>query len=246
MSTKAPTERPRILVPRAPERAAALVAALDAVGLDAHVAPALKLLRLTPTLPESVPQWVFFTSATALEHATSLRRWFETDSPPQVLAIGDKTAAAVRARGWPVDLVPEVARAEGALAAFTAGGRPPTSVVIARAAHARPVLERGLRAAGHAVSIVALYGAAPLDEGERARLRAGLTSSVGIALLSGTMARNVRDAVGDQALRTVHLYSIGPVTSDAIRALGHEVAAEAARADIDALAAAAAAHLASR
>jgi uroporphyrinogen-III synthase len=108
------------------------------------------------------------------------------------------------------------------------GGR----VLLARAAVARAVLPEGLRAAGWEVDVVDAYRTRPVAltpiEAER------VATADAVTFASSSSVTNLCDAVGADRLPAT-LISIGPITSDTIRAAGRTVAAEADPHTIDGL-----------
>ena len=129
------------------------------------------------------------------------------------------------------DVVPEQFVAEGLVEALA--DIPVTNALIARAAVARDVLPDALRRRGAHVDVLELYEtvAEPLSQPQRDAVVAAdyvtFTSSSTVEFFFAQAA----DAVAPQA----RLISIGPVTSETLRAHGHEPDVEADRHDIDGL-----------
>jgi uroporphyrinogen III methyltransferase/synthase len=150
-----------------------------------------------------------------------------------VAAIGPGTAAALREHGVIADVVPERSVAEAlvdALAAVPVEGRP---VLVARAAEARDVLPDALRERGAQVDVVALYETVtepPQPEAIEAARGADY-----VTFTSSSTVRNLVGALGDGLPEGARIVSIGPVTSDAAREAGLDVAVEATEHDIDGL-----------
>jgi uroporphyrinogen III methyltransferase/synthase len=138
-----------------------------------------------------------------------------------VAAIGPGTARALRARGIEPDIVPERAVAEGLVEALA--DVPVSRALVARAAEGRDVLPDALRERGAEVDVVALYEtvAEPLDDATR-----DAASAADYALF--TSASSVRFfAAAGGSLDGPRLVSIGPATSDELRAHGAEPDLEA-------------------
>jgi uroporphyrinogen-III synthase len=97
---------------------------------------------------------------------------------------------------------------------------------------------------GAQVEVLALYRSVLDGEGAGA-LRAALEEGTidAVTFTSASAVRGFVEAVGAEAARRAPAISIGPVTSDAARAAGLEVAAEAAAATIPALVTAVERHL---
>lgn len=153
-----------------------------------------------------------------------------------VAAIGPGTARALGEHGIVADIVPERFVAEAlaeALAGVEVEGR---RVLIARAAEARDVLPEALRERGAEVDVVALYETLreePAPEAIEAAQGADY-----VTFTSSSTVRNLTEALGDRFPAAARIVSIGPVTSEAVRAAGLSVHAEAERHDVDGLLAA--------
>jgi uroporphyrinogen III methyltransferase/synthase len=153
-----------------------------------------------------------------------------------ITAIGPGTARALSEHGIAADIVPERFVAEAlveALADIDVAGK---RVLVARAAEARDVLPDALRERGAEVDVVALYETvreAPREEGVEAAQSADY-----VTFTSSSTVRNLSDALGDRFPAGARVVSIGPITSEAARDAGLEVAVEAERHDIDGLVAA--------
>jgi uroporphyrinogen III methyltransferase / synthase len=148
----------------------------------------------------------------------------------QVAAVGPGTAAALRACGIVADVVSERFLGEGLVEALGADLRG-RRVLVARAEEAPDALPDGLRAAGATVEIVALYRTlreAPRD------LDAALAADA-VAFSAASTVRNLAAALDGRDPARVRAISIGPVTSEAVRAHGFELVAEAAQHDLDGL-----------
>jgi uroporphyrinogen-III synthase len=141
------------------------------------------------------------------------------------------------ARGLAADVVPTRFVAEAVLEALAErddilGAR----VLYVAAEGARTVLSEGLATLGCAVDVVHAYRSVPDGTGAeplRASLARGEVDAVTFA--SASAVRGYLDAVGPELARRAPAVSIGPVTSDAIRAAGIPLAAEAGEASIQSL-----------
>ncbi len=153
-----------------------------------------------------------------------------------VAAIGPGTAGALAEHGIGADIVPERFVAEAlveALAPVEVEGR---RALIARAAEARDVLPDALRERGAEVDVVGLYETVredPTPEAVEAAQGADY-----VTFTSSSTVRNLTEALGDRFPRGARVVSIGPITSEAARDAGLEVAVEADPHDIDGLVAA--------
>jgi len=150
-----------------------------------------------------------------------------------VAAIGPGTARALAERGIAADVVPERFVAEAlveSLAAIEISGRP---VLIARAAEARDVLPEALRERGAEVDVVSLYETVREDPAPEAVEAAQGADYV--TFTSASTVRNLTEALGDNFPTSTRVVSIGPITSEAARAVGLEVHVEAECHDVDGL-----------
>jgi uroporphyrinogen III methyltransferase / synthase len=131
--------------------------------------------------------------------------------------------------------------AEGLLEALSEASSetPPQRALIARAAEARDALPEGLRAMGADVDVVALYDtvAEPLSDAAAERL----SRATYITFTSSSTVRFLLEALAAQSAPPsalpggARLVSIGPVTSETLRAHGLEPDVEAERHDVDGL-----------
>jgi uroporphyrinogen III methyltransferase / synthase len=153
-----------------------------------------------------------------------------------VAAIGPGTAAALRERGVIADIVPERFIAEAlveALEPVPVAGKP---VLIARAAGARDVLPDTLRARGADVDVVALYETVA-EQPEPAAVEAALAADY-LTFTSSSTVRNFVATLGARRPARARVVSIGPITTEAAREAGLDVAVEADRSEIEGLVAA--------
>jgi uroporphyrinogen III methyltransferase / synthase len=154
-----------------------------------------------------------------------------------VAAIGPGTTRALARHGIVADVVPERFVAESLLDALAekvdvSGKR----VLLARAAEARDVIPDTLREWGAEVDVVALYETVREEPGPAA-IEAAQGADY-VTFTSSSTVRNLTEALSDRFPRSARLVSIGPVTSEAVRAAGLEVHVEATRHDVDGLLAA--------
>jgi len=163
----------------------------------------------------------------------------------KLCAVGPATADALLARGLAVDVIPDRYVAEGVIEKLRERSDVRgTRVLFARAAGARELLPAALREMGAAVDEIEIYRAVP-DLSGLATLSDALDAGT-VDLVTFTSASTVRhfvDALGPARAGLVRGASIGPVTSDAARALGVPVEIEAAEATIASLVQAIIVHL---
>jgi uroporphyrinogen III methyltransferase/synthase len=238
----------RVLVTRAADQAAEMLAAFREAGAEAVSMPMIQIEAPDDFGPVDAAldrigsyDVLLVTSANAIrrfaERATARGRSLSGLSAT-VVCVGPKSAEATVAAGLPVHTIPaERFDAQGMLDAIEKH-LPPTGrrFLLPRAAGARDTLPEGLRAAGAAVDAVTVYrNVAPEADAPalRKRLMAG-----GLDALTFTSPSTVRhflqllDEEARRAARRCLVAAIGPVTAEALRkeGLGPDVVPERASA----------------
>ncbi|MDQ6606030.1 MAG: uroporphyrinogen-III C-methyltransferase [Actinomycetota bacterium] len=225
-----------IAVTRARAQASGLASRLRSLGAAVVEAPAIRIAALDGPAPElegydlvclTSPNGVrllFARLAAAGRDARSL-------AGARVAAIGPGTAAALEAHGVIADVVPERFVAEGLVEALA--DVPVNRALVARAAEARDVLPDALRERGAVVDVLPLYETVvePLDDAQLAGVRA----SDYVTFTSSSTVKYFFASAGEALGERTRLVSIGPVTSETLRAHGREPDVEATRHDIDGL-----------
>ncbi len=215
-----------VAVLRARPQASALVARLRALGADVVQAPAIAIEPLKATLPRLADyDLLCVTSPNGVGRLLELVRDARDLAGPRIAAIGPGTAAALRAGGIEPDIVPQRSVAEGL--AEMLGDMRVARALIVRAQTGRDVLPDALRERGAQVDIVAVYRtvAQPLDDATRAAV---LGAADALFTSASTVDALVTAAGGADALRDgPRLCSIGPATSDVLRAHGLQPGLEA-------------------
>ena len=243
----------RVVVTRAARQAGGLVHLLAAKGADAVAFPCLDFVAASPEdqaaldraladfsryagLIVSSPNGVEALFASLDRNALDAR----TFAGKQVLAIGTGTAEALRVRGLRADLVPDQARSEGLIDALRERDLLGHRWLQVRADEGRDLLGKAIAAAGGALDLVVGY------QTVRPKLPALLLRSLlppelggegfdAICFASGRTARHFLASMGEvhgdeqarAALAAAKVVAIGPVTADAITALGVRVDAVA-------------------
>ena len=242
----------RVLVTRAVHQAGKLSEGLLAAGAEPVEVPILDIRPPASFKPldQALHQldqyhWLILTSANTVraisERTAELGISLQPPVTLKVATVGDATAAAARAAGFAVTLVPESYVAESMLRGLTSlvAGR---KVLLARATIARDLVPEVLRKAGAEVTVVDAYrNVMPEDAPER--LLRALASGIDAATFtSSSSANHLADAARMAGIKfpfaKVAAVSIGPVTSQTLRQLGWEPAAEANPSDISGLIAA--------
>jgi len=231
----------RIVVTRPQQGAGRSAAVLENLGAEVLLAPAVEVRAISDPGPLDAAidrlssyHWLVFTSANGVryfaERLTARGRDLRALGHLKLAAIGPVTAAALAAIRLNADVVPETFRSEALAAALSdraAGSR----ILLARADRGRTVLKDELEQLAD-VDQVAVYhnaDAPALPDSVVARIAAGtidwitLTSPAIATRLHALLPGDVRNLIG----RQVQLASLSPVTTEAARAVGWHVAAEA-------------------
>jgi uroporphyrinogen III methyltransferase/synthase len=208
-----------VAVTRARAQASALAARLRDLGATVVEAPAIRVLPLEASLPDEF-DLLCVTSPNGAERLFELLRDARDLAGVTVAAIGPGTALVLREHGIEPDIVPARAVAEGLVEALD--GVSFRRAVIVRAKEGRDVLPDALRERGQ-VDVVALYEtvAEPLSD----ETREAAAAADYVLFTSASSVRFFAAAGG--ALSGPRLVSIGPATSEAMRAHGAEPDLEA-------------------
>jgi uroporphyrinogen III methyltransferase/synthase len=248
----------RVVVTRATAQVSTLRDALATLGADVIELPALRVEPLDPApLREALERpdiykWIVLTSQNAVALVWDALRAAGQDARSlagvRIACVGKSTSDALLARGLAADVMPSrfVAEAVLEMLAKREDVRG-TRVLYVAAEGARDVLPDGLRALGCTVDVVRAYRSVSDGtgaEGLRTALESGAVDAVTFA--SASAVRGFIDAVGEQLARRAPAVSIGPVTSEAVRAAGISLAAESSEATIPALVTTVVASLATR
>lgn len=229
----------RVVLTRSSEDCTAWAERLRQDGADAVPYPCIETelfdssevrARLRAALEAA--DWLITTSRRGVDAVTAL---YGATLPARlkVGAVGETTGQAARTQLGRVDLVGAgTAAVLGRTLASELAGRPHARVVLALAENARRALERELEAVAAEVVRVDVYRTRPAPEAQPKQSLAALgADAVWLAspsAVEGFCHRTEIDAAPA-------LISIGPSTSEALRAHGLDIAAEAARASFEGL-----------
>jgi uroporphyrinogen-III synthase len=238
----------RILITRTRHQASDLAAQLEALGATAVTIPTIEIVP-----PDSFAaldaaltclgtyDWLVFTSPNAVEAFHRRAQFLHlTQLPKHIAAIGPATLNAANAIGLTVDLVPPQYIGES-LAEALLPEAPGRSFLLVRAAEARDVLPETLTAAGATVTIAEAYRNQLPPDSIPALQQIFSTEATypdAITFTSASTARNLcalLEAANLALPPNITLASIGPITSQALRDLGHEPTIEASEPTIAAL-----------
>jgi uroporphyrinogen III methyltransferase / synthase len=237
----------RVVVTRARAQASGFAARLRALGAEVVELPAIRIEpRIDSDEVKRVAGGVGIYDLICLTSPNGARLLFEAMEAAgldtralagvTVAAIGPGTARALTERGVLADVVPERFVAEGLIEALGDEEIAGTRVLVARAAEARDVLPDALRERGAEVDVVALYETVREQPGAE-EIEAAQSADY-LTFTSSSTVTNLSEALGDRLPSNARIVSIGPITSETIRARGLEVDVEAERHDIDGLLAA--------
>ncbi|MBT3278419.1 MAG: uroporphyrinogen-III C-methyltransferase [Phycisphaerales bacterium] len=185
-----------------------------------------------------------FTSPNGVDHffATLFELGFDarTLADVEIAVVGPGTAAALEAFGLRADLMPEATFTTAALGETLCGlDLTDKRILLARSDIAPKILPEQLTAAGAIVEDLAIYTTAKPDALPAAAADAFAENTVDwITFSSSSTVDNFLTLTGEQAtsfLKATKIASIGPVTSDTLRAAGFEPTLEASPHTIDAL-----------
>jgi uroporphyrinogen III methyltransferase / synthase len=237
----------RVVVTRARAQASGLAHTLRELGADVVELPAI---RIEPRLGSAEVQAAIAAlgeyALVCLTSPNGVRLLWEAMGAAgldaralagtTVAAIGPGTARALAKVGVLADVVPERFVAEGLIEVLEPIEVEGKRVLVARAAEARDVLPEYLETRGAQVDVVSLYETVREQPGEAEIERA--QGADYITFTSSSTVTNLAEALGDRFPTGARIVSIGPITSETIRARGMQVDVEAERHDVDGLLAA--------
>jgi uroporphyrinogen-III synthase len=253
-----PLQNKRILITRARHQASDLATQLEALGATPILIPSIEIVPPETFAPLDAAlaqlhryDWLIFTSANAVEifsqrtarmNIPTTRELFSPTQPklPRIAVIGPATAKAVQGIGLSVDLIPAKYIAESlaeALAPYAANA----NMLLIRAEQARDILPESLIAAGAHLTIADAYrNQTPPDSISALQQLFSTPTSYpdAITFTSASTARNLialLDAANLTLPSGITLASIGPITSQTLRDLGHTPSCEAMEPTIPAL-----------
>jgi uroporphyrinogen III methyltransferase/synthase len=245
----------RVVVTRARAQASGLAATLRGLGAEVVELPAIRIEpRIDSEQVQKVAGALGVYELICLTSPNGVRLLFEAMENAgldaralagvTVAAIGPGTARALAERGVLADVVPERFVAEGLIEALEEEEVDGARVLVARAAEARDVLPDALRERGAEVDVVPLYETVR-EEPAAEEVEAAQGADY-VTFTSSSTVTNLTAALGDRFPGGARIVSIGPITSEAVRAAGLEVDVEAERHDVDGLLAALLADAANR
>jgi len=249
-----------IIVTRAREQASLLKSLLEEEGAVVLQFPSIEVVP--PASFESIDaivqalgtyHWIVFTSHNGVASFFSRMDEFALDARAlagvKVAAVGDSTAAELRRRGVNADLVPPRFQSTALLPLLEEDQRGRRIAVI-RAATGREELIDELRRRGGEVHLGVAYQTRPTSDAKSDLLERVSGNAIDcVTFTSASTVENFMNLLGEAGreglVNRAALISIGPTTSEALRALGLEPALESQEASIESLRDAVVAHFSS-
>jgi uroporphyrinogen III methyltransferase/synthase len=233
----------RIVVTRAAHQASELAEPLLALGAEAILLPLIGIAPPDDRQPLQAAaadaqqyDWVLFTSANAITsfmaELPESSGWFR----PRVATIGAATREVAEEYGLRVSLTPDTYVAESLIHAFHGVSLQGKRILIPSAAVTRDIVPAELRKLGAEVDVVQAYqNVLPWDAPARAKQVFSEPLPNWVTFASSSAVDNLTHIVEQEILQQVRIATIGPVTSDTVRAHGLEVSAEASVHSMDGL-----------
>ena len=231
----------RIMVTRTQEQAREFIALLAAQGAEAVCCPTIATAapKSWDELDAAIADldrtdFLILTSTNAVDAFFSRLAEKGADvrslSGVQIVAVGPKTAGAIRARGVSPDLVPEDYRAEGVVALLKEQEIAGKRILYPRTNLARDLIPAELAAVGAEIAApVAYRTVAPAGGGERIRELLTTGEIDAVTFTSSSTVENFVEMVGPDAaglLKKVDVVTIGPLTTRTAELLGLKVAVQ--------------------
>lgn len=243
----------RFLITRPQAQAKSFVALLQAQGAETICIPTIEIVPPADRQPlEEAVRGIAHFDSLVLTSVNGVEAFFtrlaanqldvRSLASLQIIAVGPKTAEAIKQRGLRPDLIPARYQAEGLVEELLAQDLRGKRFLYPRAEIARTLLIDRLQAAGAEVMAPVAYRTIrPTGKEEMIRhlLTAGELDA--ICFSSSSTFDNLLAMFGEE-LKTLQgraeFFSIGPITSDTIRKHGFEVVLEPGRSTLDDLVAA--------
>jgi len=226
----------RILVTRRPEQSGALVSRLRALGAVVVELPTIAIAPPADVGPLDRAlanlhryEWMVFSSANAVRAVADRLSALGLSASPRgtaLASVGESTSEAIRERfpGREVAIQPASEfRAEGLVEAFLARGVAGQRFLVPAAEGGRDVLARSLADMGARVDVVAAYQTVA-PSGLAEEFRRILQSGLDLATFASPSSVQNLEAAAPAILSGLRAAVIGPVTEDAARRAGLDVA----------------------
>ena len=251
--TVKPLAGKRFLVTRPLAQAVPFVALLEEQGGEAVCVPTIEIVPPESWAPLDFAMRdledfdiVILTSVNGVEaffeRLLETNQYYGTLTDITVVAVGPKTAQAIRDHHTRPDLIPDDHRAEGIVAELLKIGVEGKQILYPRAELARPLIVESLQAAGAKVSAPVAYRTI-LPNGSEEKIRTLFSEKAidAVCFSSSSTFDNLYAMLGDdlkQLQEATKFFSIGPLTSETIRKYDFNVDLEPQQWTLDALVAA--------
>jgi uroporphyrinogen III methyltransferase/synthase len=219
----------RMVVTRAEQQAEELAQPLRERGASVILLPVIGIAPPANAAPlaEAIAEidrydWIVFTSV------NGIRALGKQQCRARVATVGAATREFAERNGWTVAITPETYVAEALVEALGTEGLSGQRMLIPSAAVRRDVVREELTRRGAIVDVVEAYrNVIPAEAGEMAREVFRLPFPDWVTFASSSAVENLVSLVAVERLRRSRIASIGPVTSETVRACGMQAAAEA-------------------
>jgi hydroxymethylbilane synthase len=215
-----------IVVTRAKSQADGFAEKLRAEGADVIELPVLSFVAEnfeTPDLEQY--DWAIFTSANGVVFFCER---VKVPDRVKICAIGPGTASALRQYGIEPAIVAADAIAEGVVAAFAGEDLAGRRILLPRAKSGRELIPEELAKRGALVDVLPVYRTVvPPELAGQARHVFEDVQPDWVTLASSSALEHLLGATSARLLSGVHIATIGPVTSESVRASGLSVTVEA-------------------
>ena len=223
----------RILITRARSQASKLSAMLSSLGAKCIEVPAIKIINPSDNY-EAVDaaianvheyDYLIFTSENGVRHFFDRLKLKNLDTRSlanyKIAAIGSATAAELSQHGISADFIPAEFKAE-ALVELLKDKVAGCKILIPRAEEAREILPQELVKFGATVEVVPVYRTiSAVEDGFN------LDGIDLVTFTSSSTVKNLVNVVGAEALKSIKIASIGPITSATLKEFGIEADTEA-------------------
>jgi uroporphyrinogen III methyltransferase/synthase len=238
----------RVLVTRSADQATPLCRQLEEAGAEVLLQPAIKIEAVKPSRPAADCLsrlhefgWLTFSSANGVDYFFDLLNKLGQDAralgPCRVAAVGPSTRQALRQRNIVVDLMPPTFDAEH-LARLLIPQLNNSACLVIRGTRSRGVLEQAFTTSGVDWQSLVVYASTDILTPRAEVAVAMQAGQIGWTLVtSPAIARAVVAQFGSHLPQTKFV-SISPITSQALREAGCEVAIESTQATTSAMVAA--------
>jgi len=173
--------------------------------------------------------WIVFASVNGVQFFLDRCQMKSSQKFPDICAIGPGTASALEARGRSVKRIPQSYTAEGVVAALTPEAAAGKRILLVRASRGRDVMYRELSAIHpdpNGVEEIVVYESLNIENADPEIVALMESGRIDWTTCTSSAIADSLVRMFGKTLRKTRLASISPITSEAIRRLGFEVAVE--------------------